>query len=218
MVRYRSELQPFRSCRPRALTRRDRELIQPKIGKDRGTRRSSAGLPEEGVVCIFAMDVVYCGTDASNGRDARAVFETKLNMQTTIEETPVMQKTRELCQTILEQSTMQSIRQRIDAFMADEETRAQYDTLVSKGEALQQKQQMSIALGADEIAEFEKYREGLMKNPVASGFLDAQEELHQVQQSVQQYVNKTLELGRLPTEDEMGGGSCGHGCGCGHSH
>ncbi|HZR19566.1 MAG TPA: YlbF family regulator [Verrucomicrobiae bacterium] len=139
-------------------------------------------------------------------------------MQTTIEESPVMQKTRELCQTILEQPSMQSIRQRIDAFMGDEKTRTEYDDLVQKGQALQQKQQMAVALSGEEIADFEQHRDGLMKNPVARGFLDAQEELHNLQQSVHQYVNKTLELGRLPTEDEMSGGSCGHGCGCGHSH
>jgi cell fate (sporulation/competence/biofilm development) regulator YlbF (YheA/YmcA/DUF963 family) len=139
-------------------------------------------------------------------------------MQTTIEETPVMQKTRELCQTILDQPNMQSIRQRIDAFMGDEQTRSQYDNLVNKGQALQQKQQMSIALTGEEIADFEQHRDSLMKNSVARNFMDAQEELHQVQQSVHQYVNKTLELGRLPSEEEMSGGSCGHGCGCGHSH
>jgi len=139
-------------------------------------------------------------------------------MQTTIEETPIMQKTRELCQTILDQPNMQSIRQRIDTFMNDEKTKAHYDELVERGQALQQKQQMSIALTGEEISDFEQHRDSLMKNPVARNFLDAQEELHQVQQSVHQYVNKTLELGRLPTEEDLGGGSCGHGCGCGHSH
>jgi len=139
-------------------------------------------------------------------------------MPTTIEETPVMQKTRELCQTILEQPNMQSIRQRIDAFMGDDQTRGQYDDLVNKGQALQQKQQMSLALSGEEISDFEQRRDALLKNPVARGFMDAQEELHQLEQSVHQYVNKTLELGRLPTEEEMSGGSCGSGCGCGHSH
>ena len=139
-------------------------------------------------------------------------------MQTTIEETPVMQKTRELCQTILDQPNMQSIRQRIDAFMGDDQTRSLYDSLVNKGQALQQKQQMAVALTGEEIADFEQHRENLMKNSVARNFMDAQEELHQVQQSVHQYVNKTLELGRLPTDEEMSGGGCGHGCGCGHSH
>ena len=139
-------------------------------------------------------------------------------MPTTIEETPVMQKTRELCQTILDQPNMQSIRQRIDAFMGDDRTRGQYDELVNKGQALQQKQQMSLAVSGEEISDFELQRDALMKNPVARGFMDAQEELHEVQQSVHQYVNKTLELGHLPTEEEMSGGSCGHGCGCGHGH
>jgi hypothetical protein len=37
-----------------------------------------------------------------------------------------------------------------------------------------------------------------------------------VQETIHQYVNKTLELGRLPTEEDLNGGSCGHGCGCHH--
>jgi cell fate (sporulation/competence/biofilm development) regulator YlbF (YheA/YmcA/DUF963 family) len=135
-------------------------------------------------------------------------------MQTMIEETPVMQKTKELCQAIVEQPNMQSIRQRIDAFMADEKTRAQYDGLMTKGQALQQKQQMSMPVSDAEVADFEQHRESLLGNSVARGFLDAQEELHQVQESVQQYVSKTLELGRVPSDEEMSGGSCGHGCGC----
>ena len=113
---------------------------------------------------------------------------------------------------------MQAIRRRIDTFMADETTRNQYDGLVNKGQALQQKQQLSTPLTGEEIADFEQHRDSLLKNPVARDFLDAQEELHQVQQSIHQYVNKTLELGRLPTEQELAGDGCGHGCGCGHSH
>jgi cell fate (sporulation/competence/biofilm development) regulator YlbF (YheA/YmcA/DUF963 family) len=139
-------------------------------------------------------------------------------MQTTIEETAVTQKTRELCQTILDQPNMQSIRRRIDAFMADEKTRGQYDRLVNKGQELQQKQEQSTPLTGEEIADFEQHRDSLLQNPVARGFLDAQEELHQVQQSIHQYVNKTLELGRLPTDQELAGDGCGHGCGCGHNH
>jgi cell fate (sporulation/competence/biofilm development) regulator YlbF (YheA/YmcA/DUF963 family) len=137
-------------------------------------------------------------------------------MQTTIEESAVSQKTRELCQAILDQPNMPSIRQRIDAFMGDEKTRAQYDGLMAKGQELQQKQQMSLPLTGDEISAFEQSRDALLKNPVARGFLDAQEEINKVQDSIQQYLSKTLELGRMPTEDEMSGGSCGHGCGCHH--
>lgn len=135
-------------------------------------------------------------------------------MQTTIEETPVIQKTKELCQTILDQPSMRSIRQRIDAFMGDEKTRSDYDSLVSKGQTLQQKQQQSLPLSPEELADFEQHRDTLLGNPVARGFLDAQEELHQMQHSIHQYVGKTLELGRMPSEEDLSGG-CGGGGGGG---
>jgi cell fate (sporulation/competence/biofilm development) regulator YlbF (YheA/YmcA/DUF963 family) len=138
-------------------------------------------------------------------------------MALTIEETPITRKTRELCQTILDEPSLQALRQRIHNFMADEQTRAHYDGLVTKGQALQQKQQQSLPLTGEEISDFEQHRDSLLKNPVARGFLDAQEELQQVQESIHKYVSKTLELGRLPLEEELSGGCCGHdGCGCSH--
>jgi cell fate (sporulation/competence/biofilm development) regulator YlbF (YheA/YmcA/DUF963 family) len=132
------------------------------------------------------------------------------------EETPVLQKTRELCQAILDQPNMQSIRQRIDVFMGDEKSRAQYENLVAKGQALQEKEQMSKPLSREEINDFEKQREAVFNNPVARNFLDAQEELNNVQSTIHQFVNKTLELGRMPTDEDLSGGGCGHGCGCHH--
>ena len=135
-------------------------------------------------------------------------------MDTSIEESPLLRKTKELCETILEQPNMVSIRQRVDAFMGDAKTRADYDGLLSKGQALQQKQQASMPLTGEEIADFERHRDELLCNPVARGYLDAQDELHEVQKSVHNYVSKTLELGRVPTEADLVDGSCGHGCGC----
>jgi cell fate (sporulation/competence/biofilm development) regulator YlbF (YheA/YmcA/DUF963 family) len=135
-------------------------------------------------------------------------------MALTIEENPIGRKTRELCQVILAEPTVKALRQRIDSFMADEQIRAQYDGLVSKGQALQQKQQMSVALTDEEISDFEQHRDAVLSNPVARGFLDAQQEMHHVQQSIHQYVSKTLELGRLPSEEELSQGGCSHGsCG-----
>jgi cell fate (sporulation/competence/biofilm development) regulator YlbF (YheA/YmcA/DUF963 family) len=111
---------------------------------------------------------------------------------------------------------MQSIRQRIDAFMGDQKTRELYDGVVNKGQELQQKQQASVQLTGDEIADFEQQRDALLKNPVARDFLDAQEEMHEMQHTVQKYVKKALELGRLPTEEDLSSG-CGNGGSC-HCH
>ena len=56
-----------------------------------------------------------------------------------------------------------------------------------------------------------------MENPAARAFLDAQEEMHDIQKSVTRMVKKTLELGRVPSEEDISeGGSCGSGCGCHH--
>ena len=138
-------------------------------------------------------------------------------MVSTIEETIITRKTRELCQTILDEPNMQALRQRIDTFMADEQTRMHYDGLIAKGQALQEKQQQSVTLSGEEISDFEQHRDSLLKNPVARGFLDAQQELHEVQESIHKYVSKTIELGRLPSEEELSSGCCGNdGCGCGH--
>src|SRR5580692_4301857 len=127
-----------------------------------------------------------------------------------IEENVIGKKTKELCQAIVEQPEMSSIRGRIDAFMSNTVARGQYDTVTTKGNALQEKQSRSLPLDNAEIADFEKHREVLLNNPVARGFLDAQEELHDLQHSIQKYVSKTLELGRVPVEADLNeNGSCG---------
>jgi len=136
-------------------------------------------------------------------------------MQATIEDTIVMRKTRELCQTIVDQPEFQSIRERVECFLANDAAKSQYQVVMEKGDALQHKQQTGMPLSGEEIAEFEKNREQLLGNDVAREFLAAQQEMHKLQESVMQYVGKTFELGRVPTEEDLSGG-CGSGCGCAH--
>jgi cell fate (sporulation/competence/biofilm development) regulator YlbF (YheA/YmcA/DUF963 family) len=130
--------------------------------------------------------------------------------------TNIEEKTQELCQAIVAQPEMIAIRKRIDTFLADDSTRGQYEALMNKGQALQEKQQQGQALEPAEISDFETKREALLKNPVATSFLDAQEELHKVQSSIQKQIAKTIELGRLPVAADLEEGSCGSGCGCHH--
>ena len=135
-------------------------------------------------------------------------------MPTTTEESVVLQKTKELCQAILDQPEYQKIRQGLETFMGNDEVRGQYQALSERGEHLQHKQQTGGQLGDEEIAQFERDRQSFLDNPVARGFLDAQQEMHRMQESVTHYVTKTFELGRVPEESDFE--SCGHGCGCHH--
>jgi len=137
-------------------------------------------------------------------------------MQATIDDSVITAKTRELCETITSQPEFQNIRQRVDAFMADEAARNQYQLVIEKGDALQHKQQFGSPLDNNEIAEFERNREVLLNNPVAREFLDAQQQMHHIQETVMRYVMKTFELGRVPASEDMDSGSCGSGCGCAH--
>jgi cell fate (sporulation/competence/biofilm development) regulator YlbF (YheA/YmcA/DUF963 family) len=135
-------------------------------------------------------------------------------MTSTVEETTVSAKTRELCESILNDPGYQGLRRQIDTFLADERAKELYRNLAEKGEHLQHKQEQGVQLSRDEIAAYEKERDALTANPVAAGFIEAQQNLHKVQETVTQYVAKTIELGRVPTEEELDGGGCGSGCGC----
>src|SRR5688572_277820 len=135
-------------------------------------------------------------------------------MQTNVEEGVIVQKTKELCETILKQPEFQNIRSRIDKFMQDEKAKAQFDALNEKGEFLHHKQHQGVTLSPAEVADFEKDREQVLSNPVIRSFLDAQHEVHKITETVGSYVGKTFELGRLPKQEDFDSGSCGAGCGC----
>jgi cell fate (sporulation/competence/biofilm development) regulator YlbF (YheA/YmcA/DUF963 family) len=137
-------------------------------------------------------------------------------MSTVAQESSVSQKTRELCESILQDPGYLGLRRKIDSFLADDGAKKLYRDLSEKGEYLQHKQQQGARLSPEEIADYEKDRDALVANPIAAGFIEAQQNLHQVQETVNQYISKTLELGRVPTEEELEGGGCGHGCGCSH--
>jgi cell fate (sporulation/competence/biofilm development) regulator YlbF (YheA/YmcA/DUF963 family) len=127
----------------------------------------------------------------------------------------VRQRTRELCEAIVQQPEFQGIRQQIDAFMADPKAQQQYEGLTEKGRFLHHKQQQGLELDKTEIAAFDAEREAFFGNPIGKGFVDAQEAMHHMQEEIMQTVSKTFELGRVPTAEDMeSGGSCGSGCGC----
>ncbi|HUA37936.1 MAG TPA: YlbF family regulator [Candidatus Sulfopaludibacter sp.] len=138
-------------------------------------------------------------------------------MTTQIEANAIIEKTKALCQSIVDHLGTTSHRRNIDTFLADADARGQYEAVVNKGQALQEKQAKGAPLDSAEIADFEKHRDALLNNPVARGFLAAREELHEIQHSIQKYVSKTLELGRVPGAEDLEDHACGDGgCGCHH--
>lgn len=126
------------------------------------------------------------------------------------------ERLQEFCTTLAATPEFDAIRLRVDQFMINDAAKRQYQDVSERGEHLQHKQSQGVTLDPAEVAEFEQRRDALLANPVARGFVDAQEEIHGIQEQVMTWVNKTLELGRVPDAEEVGGGGCGHGCGCHH--
>ena len=141
-------------------------------------------------------------------------FERIMLSQT--EQNAVLSKAQELCQVILNQPTMVTARQQIEAFWSDEAARAQYQGLVTKSQSLQQKQENNEELAEAEISDFQTHREQVMSNPVSKGFLEAQEVMRGLHHSVTKVVSMTLENGKVPSLDDLEEASCGHGCNCSH--
>ena len=139
-------------------------------------------------------------------------------MALTAEENIIVQKTRELCQSILDHPDFQSVRQNIDAFMSDEKAKQEYQSLVERGEELHHKQHQGVRLSDEEIKGYEAQRDRVVNNPLAANFIRAQQEVQGIQESVNKYLSKTLELGRVPSAEDLEEGNCGSGCGCGHNH
>ncbi|MBK1829553.1 YlbF family regulator [Verrucomicrobiaceae bacterium R5-34] len=130
-----------------------------------------------------------------------------------------MAKTKELCEAIAQDIEFVALQGQVERFLEDDAAKLQYQSVHERGEELHQKQQAGVELGEREIQEFESARNGLLENEVARDFMDAQQNLQTLQQTISKYVGMTMELGRVPEAEDLdqsgGGGCCGGGCGCG---
>lgn len=131
----------------------------------------------------------------------------------------VMAKTREMCDAIAQDIEFVALQGQVERFLTDDAAKLQYQSVHERGEELHQKQHAGVELSETEIRGFEEARDALMNNEVARDFMEAQQNLQTLQQTIGKYVGMTLELGRVPEPEDLeqsdGGGCCGGGCGCG---
>ena len=76
-------------------------------------------------------------------------------MDTKAKDSPITQKTLDLCQAITEQADFLSLKQKLDAFMADELVKFDYQQVNSLGNLLQSKQSNGVELTPAEVEKFE---------------------------------------------------------------
>ena len=120
-------------------------------------------------------------------------------------------KILDLCGAIAGHAQFKDMCEHIDAFMQDEKLKYEYQMLNELGGILQQKQQMGGEITEEEVGRFESVRQGFTTNDIAMNFVKAQETVTKMQDHILRHVQKTFELGRVPTDEEMMDGMC---CDC----
>lgn len=138
-------------------------------------------------------------------------------MSIVAEDSAVIVKTKELCAQIVSDPSFLKLQADVERFLADDTARLQYQSVHERGEELHHKQHAGVELGATEIREFESARDALFENEVARDFLSAQRELEGLQKEIGKYVGSSIELGRVPSAEDLvdKGGCCGGGGGSG---
>lgn len=132
------------------------------------------------------------------------------------QETPVVTKVKELCTEIVNQPGFGKIIKDMETFMSDPEAQKEYEKMRTLQENLQARQQAGQDLTDEEIDGFNQARDRFFENDICRNFVNAQQQMGELQQTVTQYVTKTFEIGRVPEEADFAScGGCGGGCGCG---
>jgi len=136
--------------------------------------------------------------------------------QTIASSNAVAEKTKELCEAILEQAGYKESLAKVESFFTDESARDQYISFTELGQQLHQKQHAGEEITSEDEAKFQELQTAAMENATISDFMMAQQNLQVLNNEIATMVGKTIELGHLPTAEELGGGgeSCGEGCGC----
>ncbi len=132
-----------------------------------------------------------------------------------ITESAYMEKLKALCQTILDDEELKKVFGAIDTFMTNEEAKDLFTEMQESFEELNMKQQAGLQLTAGEVEAYNKKRDAMLGNPIAKTFLEAREQMENVQSTIHTWVGMTFELGRMPTQHDIEHAGCGD-CGCEH--
>jgi cell fate (sporulation/competence/biofilm development) regulator YlbF (YheA/YmcA/DUF963 family) len=124
------------------------------------------------------------------------------------------EKTRELCNFLLEDGGYAAAQGKINAFEEDKEAQELYRNWQRKGSELQHMHQEGREPGEEDIAEMERLKGLVMDHSIGSDFIEAEETLNSMFGTVMKMVQKTLQDGAVPSDEDLDE-CCGNGgCGC----
>lgn len=112
-------------------------------------------------------------------------------------------KTRELCQFIIDSPNFVTAQGRCDAFDDDVAAQKLYQNWREFEMDLHRRHQEGYQPNQDDIAKLEKLRGEAMKNSTLVDFVEAEEALNGMFGKVVKILQRTLQTGAVPTDEEL---------------
>ena len=128
--------------------------------------------------------------------------------------TALINKVRDLCEFLAADEHFATAQEQIKIFDGDEVAQDAYAVWQSTASELQHRyQHEGIKPTSQDLKELEELQQAVNANEVAANFVEANDEMNKLFSSVMKMVQKTFQLGRAPTDDELieccGSGGCG---------
>ena len=135
-------------------------------------------------------------------------------MSTTITEmeiTALNEKVRDLCAFLAADDDFVAAQEQINAFEGDKDAQETYAAWQSTASEMQHRyQNEGVKPSAKQLSDLENLQKKVGENPVAANFVEANDLMNEMFSSVLKPVQKTFQLGRVPTEEELNE-CCGSG-------
>lgn len=132
------------------------------------------------------------------------------------EKSKIVTKIEELCQEIINDERFCEIQKSILNFNENADKYPEYfDFLDYQGE-LEEKKHSGEAISQEEAQKYQQMLETAFEIPDVVKFVRCQDQLDQLSDLVGQYIDFTLDHGRVPSSEELEEDNCQDGsCGCG---
>ena len=134
----------------------------------------------------------------------------------TLEASTIQDKALELCHFIADAPEFADAHVKIKAFLADDEAKAVYGKWQEKGHQLHGMSHEGKQPTDADLEEFGSLKKAVEENPTSAAFANAEATLDDTFRSVTKLLQKTLQLGRVPTAEDLDESGCCNegGCGC----
>ncbi|MFQ3577498.1 MAG: YlbF family regulator [Verrucomicrobiia bacterium] len=124
----------------------------------------------------------------------------------------LLDSVRALCADLIASPAFAAHRRAVEEFMHDETARALFERATDFQLELNRKHSENEIISEVEEEEFEALRQEVLANARCRAFVEAQEDLKNTEATLHLYITRTLQLGRVPSEEEL---LPEQACGCG---